>query len=207
MKTSNNQSPLSKFRKPDFCVCKWSKFATLASGSVKLGKPWKYRAKYCNATPGKPNLIWKLQICTTESRNTEIHQENLITKTLMRVTSYWPNTEKSLTQHGEQFDLTQRRPVVWMAILIRGHYIHTVAGCFLLIPVLLWDDNKFWVKLNWEQIKLGMMNMPPIHSLCDSGSLWHVTLQFNVNAASNPFSRSTEHNSDWSLIVYGHHVW
>ena len=151
METSNNQSFLSEFSEPNFCVYKCSKFAVLASGNDKLGKAWEYRATYCNASPGKSNLTGKLQICTTESRNTEIHQERLITK-LCRV---WPVT-----------DLTRRRVVVRMAVLIHGHYIHTGAGCFRLIPALLWDDNKFW-----EQIKLSMTNMPSIHSLCDSSSL------------------------------------
>jgi len=101
MKTRNNQSFLSEFSEPNFCIYKWSKFAILASGNDKLGKPWKYRATYCNASPGKSNLIRKLQLCTTESRNTEIHQERLITKTVRRVTSYWPNTEKSCSANGD----------------------------------------------------------------------------------------------------------
>jgi len=100
METSNNQSFLSEFSEPNFCVYKCSKFAVLASGYDKLGKPCKYRATYCNASPGKSSLIWKLQICTTESRNTEIHQERLITKTVKRATSYWPNTEKSRSANG-----------------------------------------------------------------------------------------------------------
>ena len=192
METSNNQSFLSEFSEPNFCVYKCPKFAVLASGDDKLGKPYIYRATYCNASPGKSSLIWKLQICTTESRNTEIHQERLITKTVKRVTSYWPNVEKSRSAN---------------VLLIRGYYIHTGAGCFRLIPALLWDENRFLVKLNWEQIKLGMTNMPPIHSLCDSSSLWHIALQLNVNTASNLFTRSTEHNSYRSLIVDGHHGW
>jgi len=183
METSNNQSFLSEFSEPNFCIYKCSKFAVLASGNDKLGKPYIYRATYCNASPGKSNLIWKLQICTTESRNTEIHQERPI-KNLCAVT-----------------DLTRRRVEVRMAILICGNYIHTGAGCFRLIPALLWDDNRFWVKLNWAQIKLGMMNMTPIHPLFDSSSLWHVALQLNVNATSTLLTGSTEHNSYQSLMV------